>query len=207
MKGGRRQNIDVRHTSMYRAGKSLRKLNRLAVLLLLSVTLLNCSFKDSEVEHDVVIVRIPPRIDPASTAGESHCVFYKWWNDPDFRKEEALRTCAGASLPNDGVPLLVRMELDGSLRINSEPAGMFADRSTLTGRLRELFEEREKHSVFADGTTMIEKSVALVVPRAAKQRDAVGLALSLKEAGADPIILAIDGYILPPTLVAPPIAK
>lgn len=182
-------------------------MSSLATLLFLPVTLLNCSYQGGEIEHEVVIVRIPPRADPGMTSGENHCVFYKWWQDPEFKREDALKICAGAPLPNDGVPLLVTMEQDGSLRINSERVGTFSDRSNLVGRLRELFEEREKHGVFMNGTTMIEKSVALVVPPTAKYSDAVTLALSLKQAEAYPIILAIDGHILPPTLVPLPIAR
>ena len=110
-------------------------------------------------------------------------------------------------MPNDGIPLIVTLDERGSLRINSQPAGTVADKGKLVARLQETFEEREKHGVFADGTTQIEKSVALVVPPTAKHVDAVRLAFSLKYAGAKPIILAIDGHIMPPTLIELPMHR
>ncbi len=150
--------------------------------------------------NESVIVRIPPSHDPNLSHGENHCVFSIWWQDQNFERNKAVSACHGAQLPHWSAPLILRLEADGALTLNSEINGKLSDPATLTERLREVFEQREEHRVLSEDGDGIERSVALIAKGETKFADVVQLAVVVKESGASPIMLPIDGILLPQTV-------
>lgn len=144
-----------------------------------------------------VVVRIPPSHDPNLTAGENHCVFSMWWAEGEFERGRANSVCQGAQLPNDGLPLFVNLDVDGTLTINSEASGSLVEPAKLTERLRGIFDQRTDNRVLAHDGNGVERSVALIANFETKFDDLVKLALIVEDAGATPIMLPIDGILLP----------
>ncbi len=144
-----------------------------------------------------VVVRIPPSQDPQLSPGENHCVFSIWWQDKNFERNNAVSACQGAVLPNDGIPLIVNLETDGALTLNSETNGVLTEPVKLTERLREVFKQREEHQVLANDGDGVERSVALIAKGETKFMDVVRLAVIVKQSGATPIMLPIDGILHP----------
>lgn len=157
-------------------------------------SLIACNKADAP-EQQVILVRIPPYFDPKLTSGENHCVFSYWWHPPTSQIVDTAKLCKGAGLPNDGVPITVSLKEDNSILINMEANGNLSDVSLLVKRLSNIFQERRINGVYEERSEKIEKSVGLRIPASTRYEDAFKIAIAVKESGADPIILLLDGHL------------
>ena len=66
------------------------------------------------------------------------------------------------------------------------------DATALTGRLTEIFKERETNGVYREGTNEIEKTIFIKSPTSVRYGDVVKVIDAAKMAGAQPIGLQID---------------
>ncbi len=148
-----------------------------------------------EAAQEVILVRVPPYFDPKLTPGENHCVFSHWWHPPTTQIVEMAEVCKGAGLPNDGVPITVSLKEDDSILINMESIGNLSDVNLLVQRLSNIFEERRINGVYEERSEKIERSVGLRIPASTKYEDAFRIARAVKNSGADPIILLLDGHL------------
>lgn len=92
-------------------------------------------------------------------------------------------------------PLTLVVTIDKSnlgLKLNNEDMGNVTDTSALTGRLTDVFKQRETEGVFREGTNEVEKTIFIKAPRSVKYGDVVKVIDSVKVAGAQPIGLQID---------------
>jgi biopolymer transport protein ExbD len=79
-----------------------------------------------------------------------------------------------------------------SISLNNESAGTVDDPTALTGKLSDIFKQRETNGVFREGTNEVEKTIFLKSPKLAKYGDVVKVIDAAKAAGASPIGLQID---------------
>ena len=91
-------------------------------------------------------------------------------------------------------PLTLVVSVDNNLRItlNNESMGDVSDTSTLSGKLTQVFKERENGGVFREGTNEVEKTIFMKAPRSVKYGEVVKVIDAAKVAGAQPIGLQID---------------
>jgi biopolymer transport protein ExbD len=91
-------------------------------------------------------------------------------------------------------PLTLVVQLDNNLRIklNTEDMGDVTDTSALSARLTTIFKEREQSGVFREGTNEVEKTLFVKAPRAVRYNDVVKVIDAVKVTGAQPIGLQID---------------
>ena len=94
--------------------------------------------------------------------------------------------------PNPLTLVVTVDKADLSLRLNNEEAGNVADTSALTGKLSQVFQDRERNGVFREGTNEVEKTIFLKSPRSVKYGDVVKVIDAVKVAGAQPIGLQVD---------------
>lgn len=76
--------------------------------------------------------------------------------------------------------------------LNNENAGDVSDASALTGKLGDIFKQRETNGVFREGTNEVEKTVFIKSPKTVRYGDVVKVIDAAKLAGASPIGLQID---------------
>jgi biopolymer transport protein ExbD len=95
-------------------------------------------------------------------------------------------------LPYDHSLLLVALEKDGSIKLNSETTGNLENLEAFKQRLKEIFQERTERGVFEPNSDKIIKAIAIKSPLSAKYGDVAKIVDALKECGADPIVLQID---------------
>lgn len=88
--------------------------------------------------------------------------------------------------------LVISMDANQKIRLNTEDRGDVTDTSDLSSRLSQIFKERESGGVFREGTNQVEKTVFIKAPRASKYTDVVKVIDAVKAAGAEPIGLQID---------------
>lgn len=88
--------------------------------------------------------------------------------------------------------LLVSIDAQGTLELNSEKLGNLTDPSAFTKRLGEIFKEREENGVFRQGSNDIEKTVSLRLHSTLKVSDLNKVVSLMDSSGSDPIILLID---------------
>jgi|SRR3954447_7169270 len=92
-------------------------------------------------------------------------------------------------------PLTLVIAINRETRIislNNENAGSIDDPSALTGKLSDIFKQRENNGVFREGTNEIEKTVFIKSPTSSRYGDVVRVIDAAKSAGAQPIGLQID---------------
>jgi len=99
-----------------------------------------------------------------------------------------------SDLPVYPNPLLLVVHLDknADITLNTEKQGSLNDTSTLRNTLKQIFKEREENGVFREGTNVVEKTVSVKAVGSAKFGDVVKIVDALKEAGASPVGLQID---------------
>lgn len=88
--------------------------------------------------------------------------------------------------------LIIFVQKDGKLRINTQDVGDVSDTAPLTGSLAETFKYRESNGVLREGSSEVEKTVFVKAPKTTKYGDIVKAIDAAKMAGADPIGLQID---------------
>ena len=106
-------------------------------------------------------------------------------------------------LPPDDRTLVVTIEPDGTLKLNSlTEMGTVDDTAKLSVRLTALFKERAKNHVYSDSMLTrldvpedrrIEKTVFIKAPRSINYGDVAKVIDGIKGAGASPVGLQLDG--------------
>lgn len=86
--------------------------------------------------------------------------------------------------------LLVRVDDDGDMFINGEPAGDRTDPEQLVSRLRSIFHSREVNYVARPGTDTIDKSVHLLLPKGSTFSDLQKLESIVRDAGSDRVFVS-----------------
>jgi biopolymer transport protein ExbD len=76
--------------------------------------------------------------------------------------------------------------------LNNENAGNVDDPTALTGKLSEIFKQRENNGVFRENSNEIEKTIFIKSPTSVRYGDVVKVIDAAKMAGAQPIGLQID---------------
>lgn len=76
--------------------------------------------------------------------------------------------------------------------LNNEAAGDVSDATALTGKLEEIFKQREANGVFKEGTNEVEKTIFIKSPTSVRYGDVVKVIDAAKVAKAAPIGLQID---------------
>jgi len=94
--------------------------------------------------------------------------------------------------------MLVVYSSDGDkIKLNMEDAGSLSDLTPLQTKLRDVFKDREKNGVFAEGTNEVEKTVFVRPSKLNKYGNIVKVIDALRAAGAIPIKLDIDDETIP----------
>ena len=91
-------------------------------------------------------------------------------------------------------PLTLVVTIDNNLKIalNNEGMGDVSDTSTLSGKLSQVFKERENNGTFREGTNEVEKTLFIKAPRSVRYGEVVKVIDAVKVTGAQPIGLQID---------------
>ena len=146
---------------------------------------------------DIIVVMVPPFVDPSITEGENLCRFQIWRYPPkDGQSVDIEKSCKNAGIPQDaGIFLQVRLHGDGTVSLNGERNGSLTNLEPLINRLRQIFENRKINGVYEEGTEREIKEIGLNVPPSTRYADFFELARAVKESGADPILLVLDGHV------------
>lgn len=88
--------------------------------------------------------------------------------------------------------LVVTIDNNLNLKLNSEEMGNTSDTSALSGKLTQVFKDRENSGTFREGTNEVEKTLFIKAPRSVKYGEVVKVVDAVKVAGAQPIGLQID---------------
>ena len=155
---------------------------------------------ETKTATEIIEVRVPPFHDPARTIGENQCVFSLFLFPPKGLRSDEI-SCSGAAAVNDDSLLYLTLESDGSFRlngqseVNGEPVGSVNNKGLLTRTLASLFSEREKNGVLEPGNNRIVRAVGVRIPNDQKYSGVISILRSVKESGADPIILLLEGHL------------
>jgi hypothetical protein len=155
---------------------------------------------ETQTKSEVIEVRIPPSYDPGRTAGENQCVFSLFLFPPEGSQFDE-DSCSGAGVANDDSLLYLTLERDGSFRLNGQSevngksVGGVNSKRLLTKTLASLFAERERNGVFEPGGNRIVKAVGVRIPNDQKFSEVISILRSVKESGADPIVLLLEGHL------------
>lgn len=88
--------------------------------------------------------------------------------------------------------LVVTVDNNLNLKLNSDEMGNTSDTSALSGKLTQVFKDRENQGTFREGTNEVEKTLFIKAPRSVKYGEVVKVVDAVKVAGAQPIGLQID---------------
>ena len=88
--------------------------------------------------------------------------------------------------------LVTTIDRDLKLRLNNEEMGDITDTSVLSGKLSQIYKERENNGTFREGTNEVEKTIFIKAPRSVKYGEVVKVIDAVKVAGAQPIGLQVD---------------
>ena len=158
------------------------------------VTFISCTNPPNKIEREIVTVSIPPFIDSKFTAGENQCIFDEFLF-PNPRSIDPVELCKGSGLANDDSLLWVQLSVDGTVTLNSKYAANISDTQQLADRLTVLFKEREKAGAFEPGSNRIIKAVGIKIPKTATFGDLINVGAAVRNSGADPIVLLLDGHL------------
>ena len=172
-------------------------MNKLAVNLLLIFLLLSavaCSRQNVEccdAVENVVFVRIPPVADPTLTPGQN------WYRFSEFLYPSKPGQVVDPTEYKGGVPnydglLTVELTDDHRILLGSSPQ---SNARTLQETLAEIFRQRTENHVFVEGSNETVKAVGIRIPTSAKFADMMEIATSVRDGGAEPIVLLIDGHL------------
>jgi biopolymer transport protein ExbD len=96
------------------------------------------------------------------------------------------------SLPHSCGHIIVSLEKDGKIKLNSQEYGDLESLNTVKQQLEQTFQRRAENGIFEEGSNKIIKKVFIKLSRSAKYGDVVKVIDAVKETGADPINLQID---------------
>ena len=101
--------------------------------------------------------------------------------------------------------LIVELKTNKKITLNTEDQGLLDNTSTISNKLKQIFSEREDYGMFREGTNEIEKTVFVKASLAEKFGNIIELIEAIRQSGASPIGLQIDGLenseIVPPTKI------
>lgn len=133
-----------------------------------------------------VRVSIPPK------DNETEAEFY-WRSKKRLFPQIEIPNPVPQGLPNDDTFLVISIEKDGKLKLNSEDFGAtLEDPIPLTEKLSEFFSERESRGAFEPQGNKIIKAVVVKSPRSLKYGEFIKVIDAVKTSGAEPIVLQID---------------
>lgn len=144
---------------------------------------------------DVIVVRIPPLHDPSLTPLQNYSRFQRFlFPRPGDNEAADVRGETGtwADLPHDDSLIYVKLSVEGEIFLNTEPQ---ASLGAATHRLSEVFRSHEENGVFAPQSDRILKAVGISIPHSAKYSDLTKVAKAVKDSGADPIVLLLEGHL------------
>jgi biopolymer transport protein ExbD len=159
------------------------KSGKLLLAAALCFCFVNCSPKKETIEQKVVFVKIPPSRDEKLSREERFWQFQKFLF-PQINVPQP----APPWIPQDDSLLWVKLEENGSLKINTEKQ---ADLDALQKKLTEVFETRTRNGVFEGDNDRILKAVLIIAPDSARYGAVFDLAERVQKSGADPIVLQI----------------
>jgi biopolymer transport protein ExbD len=154
-----------------------------------------CDTVSVEGSTEIVYVRIPPFIDPTLTHPQNQARFGDFLHPG--RSGHSIDDISyyakySGTLANDDTLLFVTVGDDGSISLNSEHQ---PNAIALTRRLAELFHERELNGVFEEGSSRTAKAVGIRVPKSAEYGLLFEIAAAVRDSGAEPIVLLLDGHL------------
>ena len=105
------------------------------------------------------------------------------------------------SMKPNPLTLVVELKENQTLSVNSQEEGSLNNPSPLMNVMKQIFKDREDNGVFRSSTNEVEKTVFVKVPASAKFADVIKLVEALRDSGATPIGLVIDGDDFPRTIM------
>ncbi|MET0754261.1 MAG: biopolymer transporter ExbD [Pyrinomonadaceae bacterium] len=142
-------------------------------------------------EHKIIYtlrVKVPPPFEENLSDEERFWKFQKF-----LFPQTKIPNPTPQGLPNDDSLFIVSLEKDGNIKLNSEPNGSVKNLEIIKQRLKEIFDKRAEVGVFEPKIEKAVKAVSIKAPLSAKYGDVAKIVDALKESGADPIVLQIDG--------------
>jgi hypothetical protein len=179
-------------------------MKRFSCVLLIGFLLVGCGSAKLD-DQEVIVVRVPPFVDPESTAGENQCLFDLFlFSSKDQRITASNVGCKDAPLANYDGLLFVSLKEDRSLSLNySENVGRLSNTSQLKDRLKGIFQNHADLHVFEPDSNSVVKAVGIRLPKSARYSELIEIAKAAKESGADPIVLLLDGHLPQYQIFAP----
>ena len=96
-------------------------------------------------------------------------------------------------LPHDDAFLVVSIEKDETIKLNSQNSGNLKDTKLLIKRLCEIFSERQQIGVYEPDGTEIVRAVVVKAPLSMRYGEVAKVIDAVKISGAEPVVLQIDG--------------
>ena len=137
----------------------------------------------------IIEVKIPPPYNENLSAEQRFWQFEKFLN-PNLKIPNPIPK----GVPHSCGMLFISIENNGQIKVNSEDNGNLRDMNKLKYRLKSIFQERTSNGVFEAGSNKTVKVVSIKAPFSIKYSDFIKLVDSVKESGADPIILDVEEY-------------
>lgn len=156
------------------------------VSIILCCLLLSCS-ENQQTEQNIIVVKVPPFYNEKLSQEENYWRFQHFL----FPQEE-IPIPIPKGLPHDHSLLVVSIEETGKLTLNSEVEGNMSNTNFLMTRLSNIFREREEGGVYEPGKWKIVKAVGVKAAHSIKYGDFIKLIDTIKQSGADPIVLLLD---------------
>lgn len=101
--------------------------------------------------------------------------------------------------------LVVKLDKDSNITLNTDKQGSLNDTSPLTNTLKEIFNDRDKYGVLREGTNIVETTVIVKPDNSSKFGDIIKIVDAVKQAGASPVGLQIDDMKSSLEMPTPPI--
>lgn len=148
---------------------------------------LNEVLENQDIKEKIIIVKIPPFYDSKLSREENF-----WRYDNFLFPRENISSLPPKGIPNYDALLQVRVDKNGILELNKTDQGKVSDTQKLKKTLERIFKEREENGVYETASNRIVKAVSIQVEDSTKYNAFFGIIETIKESGADPIILRFD---------------
>ena len=162
------------------------RFSKISICIIFCICFLSCSTYQTEADK-FIIVKIPPLYNPSLSKEENY------WRFRHFLfPQESIPNPIPDGLPHDDSLLVVSLEKDERLTLNSEVNGSLENTDILEQRLKDIFQQRAENVVFEVKSNEIVKAVVIKAPLSTKYRNVVKITEVVKRSGAHPIVLLID---------------
>jgi biopolymer transport protein ExbD len=172
--------------------------SRTVVVISMAVQLsvaLGCGIRSHPTGTHAIVVHVPPTYDARLTDSQNHRRFQEF-----LYSARGNLPRASEEVPNDDSLIFIKLDPEGALRINGEN---LRDAANMTQYLLQVFGQREMNRVFWPGTNSVIKAVGIDIPPKAKYSDLLEVSSAVKESGADPIVLILEGHLPQQKVVRP----